>query len=135
MKQLTVTLLLIVLVIVIGIYGYAKIIENGKITRTKEQVKKLAKTPMDYRADGLMPELRDIYGQSLRFNRTEDDYGITQKVSSAGPDGVWDTTDDIVCEDTDLNKSKLLGQWAGQKSKEFIKGFKNPLPSRFKSTE
>lgn len=54
-------------------------------------------------------------------------------LTSAGRDGVFDTEDDIVVVRTDYNKARLAGHYAGQRAKEFLKGFKQGIkePSRF----
>jgi hypothetical protein len=41
---------------------------------------------------------------------------------SPGKDKQLNTSDDIVVEKTDINKSRIIGRWVGKKTKEFAKG-------------
>jgi len=63
---------------------------------------------------------------------------LISTVTSLGPDGV-PSDDDIVKQETDLNKSKLIGRWAGQRFKQakdgFIQGLKDKSPFKKKSQE
>lgn len=49
-----------------------------------------------------------------RFNVTE--------ARGAGPDRLWDTADDATEEQTDVNHSRQIGKWVGEKSKEAAAG-------------
>lgn len=72
----------------------------------------------------------DLWGHPLEYQYQTDNTRRVALVTSAGRDGVMDTPDDIVAQSTDLNKSKIVGRWFGQKSKEFAKGFKSGLKDK-----
>lgn len=72
----------------------------------------------------------DAWGRSLEYEGSvEEDYMVAA-VRSAGPDGVLDSPDDIVTIRKDLNKSKLVGKWAGKRIKEATSGFWQGLKSK-----
>lgn len=56
---------------------------------------------------------------------------VTQ-AHGAGPDRLWDTEDDAREEQTDVNHSRLVGEWVGQKSKEAAAGLIEGLRSKSK---
>lgn len=41
---------------------------------------------------------------------------------SAGPDKVFHTEDDYFLQKIDFNKSRIIGEWVGTKTKQFLKG-------------
>lgn len=65
-----------------------------------------------------------LLGTKLQYHKDIEDYGILHQLRTAGPDEKFGTNDDnIVQSKVDLNKSRMLGNYLGQKSKEFIKGW------------
>jgi hypothetical protein len=53
-------------------------------------------------------------------------------VASAGQDGIFGNEDDIEKSAVDWNKSRVIGKWVGQKSKQAIKGFKEGVKEKSK---
>ena len=76
----------------------------------------------------------DAWGNQLQYTKISEAYGITHIVASGGEDHQINTKDDIIFVEIDYNKSRIFGHWAGQKSKEFLKGFRksSTMPSKFK---
>lgn len=73
----------------------------------------------------------DAWGHPLKFKRHATDVEVSQTVTSAGEDGQFGTKDDITYTDIDYNKSRLVGRWLGEKSKEVVKGFTDEVTTRF----
>jgi len=73
-----------------------------------------------------LPEnaLADGWGQKLLYTRTGNNKSVQYEVISSGRDKIFGTKDDMVCVAVDLNKSRIVGEWLGEKSKEAIKGVK-----------
>ena len=73
---------------------------------------------------------QDVWGQPLKYEGSVEEDCIIVAVRSAGPDGSFDTSDDIVAVRQDLNKSKLVGKWAGKRIKEAASGLWQGLKSK-----
>lgn len=79
----------------------------------------------------------DGWGNPLIYARKVYPKSIIHGVKSAGPDGVFGTDDDMVAAKTDLNKSKIIGEWLGQKGRQVVGGIKEGIkkPSEFDPEE
>ena len=73
---------------------------------------------------------QDAWGRPLEYEGSVEEDRIIVSVRSAGPDGSFDTSDDIVSVRQDLNKSKLVGKWAGKRIKEAGSGLWQGLKSK-----
>ncbi len=65
----------------------------------------------------------DGWDRPLIYSRQVSPELIVHGIVSRGPDGVLGTDDDMVVIKTDLNKSKIIGKWTGDKAREALKGF------------
>ena len=72
----------------------------------------------------------DLWSNPLRYDVEISDKLILATVESSGPDGVWDTGDDLKDVATDFNKSRIVSEWAGQKSKQVVRGFIDGLKKK-----
>lgn len=73
---------------------------------------------------------QDAWDRPLKYEGSvEEDY-IIVSVRSSGPDSSFGTPDDIVSVRQDLNKSKLIGKWAGKRIKEASSGLWQGLKSK-----
>lgn len=83
-------------------------------------------------------ERKDLWGTPLRYEYEATEYVLTATVTSLGPDKIV-SEDDVVGERTDLNKSKVIGYWAGTRFKEvregFLEGLRAKSPFRAKGEE
>lgn len=120
--------LMMLALVIAGTFLYNHLYRHENATR--ESVKRLSKVPMDDIESGSTIDA-DAWGRPMRFDRNGDKYAVQQTVTSAGEDGQFGTGDDIHHSDTDWNKSRIIGAWAGQKVKEAVKGAKDSPPSRF----
>lgn len=81
-------------------------------------------------ADGFCFEDRiDWWGNSLCISRlpNKERTAIVYTAFSAGKDGKYGTDDDLSRSKVDLNKSKRIGKWTGDKAVQFSKGLKEGL--------
>lgn len=68
-------------------------------------------------------ETKDYYNQDLIYIKEVEKGFIRHQLRSCGGDGLFLTDDDYVLDEVNLNKSRIIGNWAGRKSREFFKGF------------
>lgn len=73
---------------------------------------------------------KDLWSNQLRYNVVINEKLIVAIVESSGPDGIWETDDDLKDTATDFNKSRIVGEWAGQKSKQVVRGFIDGLKKK-----
>jgi hypothetical protein len=64
----------------------------------------------------------DAWRKPISFECVSNELKTTYILTSSGRDGIMRTKDDIVCITTDLNKSRIAGEWVGKKSKQFAIG-------------
>jgi len=98
--------------------------------QTEEIVKEEAKRSKSARRKPGMLEREDAWGNPLCLNKEKMDMAIRYEVISPGPDAKFGTLDDISAEAIDLNKSRMVGTWAGEKIKEGFKGFTDGLKKK-----
>lgn len=72
----------------------------------------------------------DLWNNLLRYDVVISNKLIVATVKSSGRDGVWDTGDDFKDVVSDFNKSRIVGEWAGQKSKQAVRGFIDGLKKK-----
>lgn len=77
---------------------------------------------LDYLKYGTYAQ-NDLYGKPLKYSISTSEYARTAIVVSAEKDGEFYTSDDYVGTMRDINKSRIAGELAGEKSKEFFKGW------------
>jgi hypothetical protein len=99
---------------------------------TEDTLRVLCRIPHDDLPNSTLITNTDGWGRQLKFERSGNQYAITQTIISAGKDGQFGTKDDLKDFDTDFNKSRMIGAWVSSRSKEFMKGFHN---CSLKSTE
>lgn len=75
----------------------------------------------------------DGWGNPVKYGRVVAPKYVLYTVISAGRDGAFETADDIGGVAEDLNKSRLVGEWLGKKSKQAFIGVKEGwfAPSKF----
>lgn len=74
----------------------------------------------------------DIYKNKCNVYVEIDKIQNMVTIKSAGYDKVFDTPDDVSVFHRDINKSLVAGKFIGEKSKEFIFGFKEGFKSKSK---
>src|SRR5690606_5311713 len=81
--------------------------------------------------------VKDSWGNELIYAYDETEEFKLASATSMGPDGLLDTEDDIAQVASDFNKSRIVGEWAGKRIKEGVKGFVKGLKSEsdFKKSE
>lgn len=72
----------------------------------------------------------DYYGRKCLISIDTATTNTTTTLISAGRDGVFDTSDDIMKHKIDYNKSRIIGKWIGQKGKQFTKGLIDGIKDR-----
>jgi hypothetical protein len=65
---------------------------------------------------------KDGWGNSLVYNRHAEETAVLYIVTSAGRDQELYTNDDIEWTAVDFNKARIIGKWAGKRTKEAFKG-------------
>lgn len=101
---------------------------------------KIAKKAVDETAHnvacGKPHVINDFWGEPLEIETKQDEYGVSAKVTSKGPDKVAKTADDIVADKLVVNLTRTAGYIIGAKAKEFGQGVwdgvKHPIPFREK---
>ena len=119
-------------VIVVGLVGLVVIphvITSQKIEHTRKTLNKEARRLLKSRGD-VEYELIDAWNEALHYRYDEDPKVKVANVTSNGPDNIFGTGDDITVRRTDFNKSRIVGEWAGQKAKEGIKGVLDGLKKK-----
>lgn len=114
---------LIILTIVFFVYVYP---DWAKKSETQELVTVEAKhmchgTNEEYTAGNAT----DAWGLTLQYQSEEvaDPLSTVCGVRSAGPDGLFDTNDDIVGMSRDLHKTEIVGKWMGDRAKKTVGSF------------
>jgi hypothetical protein len=97
----------------IGGFSFSSIQEKKVL---ENEVAKLLKSDSEYK-----PAM-DPWGNVVDHKLEKSDNFDKATIRSAGPDGIKFTKDDIIVEKTDINKSRVAGEWVGEKSKEVVKG-------------
>lgn len=135
-------------VVVCGIsYGfYTMILPKWKLQEEIEQTQALVDAEaknLIQNWKGLTPKeldhttKKDVWKQKLHYDVGLEPKVITAIVVSEGPDGELNTSDDIIGTATDINKSRIVGEWVGSKAKEGLKGIWDGLKKKslFKKEE
>lgn len=76
----------------------------------------------------------DWWGNKIQITRVmnADKTAITYTAVSAGKDGIPGNGDDLSKFVIDFNKSKIIGKWVGEKSKQAVKGMKEGIKAKSK---
>ena len=77
----------------------------------------------------------DAWGSKIVFVRSVAPEAVTYTGRSAGRDKVFLTDDDIVKTEVDLNKSRIIAKWLGQRAKQAIEGAKEGFAETSKFAE
>lgn len=112
----------VILAPIIGIYRWCNPVAQQKVDSVgiARKIKWVEKPDTSCVLDTI-----DQWGNHLRVDVVDGDTKKTYNVVSSGPDGKFNTTDDIIATKTDYKKTKLIGRWLGKKSKEFVDAFRN----------
>lgn len=95
-----------------------------KKNNTRKLVESEAKHYLSYiNKDQEYAKKNDAWGRPLEYEGHVEEDCLISRVKSAGPDGMFGSEDDVVFVCKDLNKSKIIGKWAGKKIKEAGSGF------------
>ena len=84
------------------------------------------------KSGGNLPPQKDRWGTQLKSSYSSQSEANIAYVTSAGIDKVFGTRDDISSEKKDINKSRVVGEWAGEKAREAGSGFFKGLLSKSK---
>lgn len=125
----TVTIGLILLVFFVA-WMIPYVQTNRAIEQVLEKVKKI-----DHPPDSMELVEVDGWGHPLIFRFKHDSSTLIYTVISKGPDGKLDTEDDIHNSYVDYNTSRMAGQWAASRVKEFLKGVKDGATKKSKFDE
>lgn len=104
------------------IIGFSVVLYYIPVWNTEKLLKKEAKTMCRHNIPG---DAFDSWDTKIRYTSSVygDDMVLECITISAGRDGRFETDDDIKRIALNLNKSKMIGAWAGQKAKQATKGF------------
>lgn len=94
--------------------------------KTKSQVEQAAQFARSRDlVDSCFEDRIDWWGNPICVKRelAESGKAVAYIVVSYGRDGQADTEDDYQAIKIDLNKSKIIGDWAGQRAKRILEGF------------
>ena len=85
----------------------------------------------------LVQNNQDAWDRDYVLETETGDAYVVYTVISSGRDGKFDTKDDIVGSEIDWNKSRIVGQWIGRKTKEVVVGIAEGVKeeSKFENTE
>lgn len=100
-----------------------------KTVKTEEIAQTKANEVLSTKEEGKVA--KDAWGNPLQIVYSESAELRQATVTSGGKDEKFGTEDDIVKVATDLNKSRLVGQWVGKKSVEFSKGVASGIKGAF----
>ena len=115
-----------IVVVFVAVGGYFLYKHNKPFWETEKivcaEVTKLVHAKTEFGKHTLTTQ--DAWGNRLHYIKHVNSEGtlITHRVASPGPDRQLNTGDDIVAVKTDMNKSKIVGKWIGNKTKEATKG-------------
>lgn len=84
------------------------------------------------RSDGDLAPKKDRWGTLLKSSYSSNNDVNIASATSAGRDRIFGTRDDISSERQDINKSRIVGKWIGEKTKETASGFFGGLFGRSK---
>lgn len=124
MKQFAIVV--VIIAIITGLYVMIRNDWQRKETHSllQDEADKLCEKP------DIERNTTDLWGNPLRYDVEISDKLILATVESSGPDGIWDTGDDLRDVATDFNKSRIVSEWAGQKSKQVVRGFIDGLKKK-----
>jgi hypothetical protein len=122
-------LVVIVIAVLIGLAVYSHY-QQLPFKQTAEIVKEEVKRSKSAKRKPGMLDRTDAWGNQLCLDTEKSDMAIFYEVTSPGPDGEFETEDDIAAQAVDLNKSRMVGTWAGEKIKEGAKGFIDGLKKK-----
>jgi hypothetical protein len=80
---------------------------DGPRRQTSEAARAMARTAMDDLPNGAEVQ-NDAWGKPMKFQRIANEKQVTQIITSAGKDGKFGTSDDIIQQDTDSNRGLKL---------------------------
>lgn len=106
------------------VYMMPKWETEAAISDTEEIVATAARTACAAE-DDVYDKVADAWDTTLQYTKTEIEEPVIATVCtvvSAGPDGKFETGDDISIEARNLHKAKMAGKWTKQKLKEFAEG-------------
>ena len=110
--------------LVLVVIVVALIVRQIPYWRTEKQLKVALQQVMSDKADGpARLQIKDGWDEAIYYERKDDPKGILYIVCSAGPDKQLDTADDMPLKGIDLNKSRIVGEWIGKRTKQAAEGF------------
>ena len=110
------TVLAICFVVIIGVAAVSKLKEKQDAQHLLEKV------ATEQLTAETVSEVPDYYGTPIKLEKVATEECITVNAVSAGSDHIFGNDDDISCVKRNYNKSRVVGKWISQKSKEFFKG-------------
>lgn len=111
------------LAIIFGLWGITKISDYYKLqSEDTKNLRLVEKACLELLKTGDKKERTDLFSRPMNcaYEATETIKQAT--VVSAGRDGKFDTDDDVSITKADYNKSRIVGEWASSRVKEFSKG-------------
>lgn len=89
------------------------------VNETKETLESVAKSAKH----GLVVNRNDGWDRPIKVSELEFSNAVEFTARSAGKDGQFNTSDDLIHTEVDYKKTKMAAEWAGRKAKETTKGF------------
>ncbi len=126
---LAIGLFILAIIIIFGYIFVQKIVTEDQL----EQAAKIARS-QDLQTGYCFDAIQDWWGTNICIKRevAQDGMAVEYMAVSAGKDKSFDTNDDMTVVKIDLNKSKILGKWAGKRAKEVTKGLQEGIFTKSK---
>jgi hypothetical protein len=114
----------IVIIATLAYFHIPKSITNSRL----ERAAKIARS-QDLQTGYCFDDIQDWWKTEICIKRevAQDNMAIGYMAISAGKDKTFNTNDDIAVIKIDLNKSKMIGKWAGSRAKEVAKGLREGI--------
>lgn len=111
------------LAVIFGLWGVTKAVDYYRIqSENTKNFRIVDKACLELLKTGEKKEYVDFFSHPMNcvYDATETVKQAT--MVSAGRDGKFDTDDDVAITRADYNKSRIVGEWASSRVKEFSKG-------------
>lgn len=116
---------IVFIILVVGCkFLYKEVVAHNRAQKTKSFASALVHSDLSDLPDSHELTACDFWGKPLQYQRLVGKNQITHVVSSAGRDGIFDTSDDIIAKNVDNNYSKIIGSTIMDQAVEFGKGLK-----------
>lgn len=117
----------LILLLIAIFWVYPRIVTDSRLNEALDQVTKMDQPPLLMEMDVV-----DGWDRPIHFKLDKTPKKLTYIVRSNGADGEPNTEDDFEKTRVDLNVSRIIGEWAAPRAKEFLKGLKDGLSTKSK---